>query len=56
MIFGVGNCVCVCAQSCLTLGDPWTVACQTPLPMELQARMLEWVAISYSRAPSRLVA
>ena len=32
-------CVCVCthsvAQSYLTLGDPWTVACQAPLSMGL---------------------
>ena len=31
-------CVCVCAcsdvHSCLTLCDPWTVACQAPLSME----------------------
>ena len=23
--------MCMCAQSCLTLGNPWTVAIQTPL-------------------------
>ena len=29
---------------------PWTVACQTPLYMGiLQARILEWVAIPFSR-------
>ena len=29
---------------------PWTIACQAPLPMGiLQARILEWVAISSSR-------
>ena len=59
MIFGVGNCVCVCvcAQSWLTLGDP--MDCNLPdysAHGTFQARMLEWVAISYSRAPSRLVA
>ena len=33
---------------------PWTVACQTPLCMGiLQARILEWVAISYSRGSFR---
>ena len=32
------------SQSCLTLCDPKTVACQSPLSMGLQARMLEWVA------------
>ena len=34
---------------------PWTVACQAPLSMGiLQARILEWVAISFSRRSSRL--
>ena len=29
---------------------PWTVACQAPLSMGfLQARILEWVAISFSK-------
>ena len=33
---------------------PWTVAHHTPLSMEfLQARILEWVAISPSRASSQ---
>ena len=33
-------------QSCTTLCDPNTVACQAPLSMEiLQARVLEWVAM-----------
>ena len=36
-------------QSCLTLCDPMTVACQAPLSMEiLQATILEWVAIPFS--------
>ena len=31
-------------QSCLTLQNPWTVACQAPLSVGiLQARILEWV-------------
>ena len=30
--------VCVCAQSCLTPCDPWTVACQAPLPMEISSQ------------------
>ena len=35
---GVCMCVCVCTrakslQSCPTLCDPWTVACQAPLSM-----------------------
>ena len=30
--------------------NPWTVACQAPLSMGfLQARILEWVAISFSK-------
>ena len=32
---------------------PWTVACQAPLPMEFQVRILEWVASSFSRGSSR---
>ena len=37
------------AKLCLTLATPWTVACQAPLSMGiLQARILEWVAISFS--------
>ena len=36
--------------SCSTLTTPWTVAFQTLLSMGiLQARILEWVAISFSR-------
>ena len=41
------------AKSCLTLMTPWTVARQAPLSMGiLQARILEWVAISFSRGSS----
>ena len=36
-------------QSCLTLCNPWTVACQA----FLQARILEWVAIPFSRGSSK---
>ena len=39
-------------QSCLTLSDPWTVACQATLSGILQARILECVAISSSRGSS----
>ena len=49
--------ICVCiyevAQSCLTLCDP--VDCSLPgypVPGILQARILEWVAISFSRGSS----
>ena len=51
-------CVCVCArtlvtQSCTFFVTPWTVAYQAPLSMgTLQARILEWVAISFSRGSS----
>ena len=45
-------CAHVCAQllqSCTT-GTPWTAARQAPLSVGiLQARVLEWVAISSSR-------
>ena len=50
-------CVCVCvfvAQSCPTLCDP--TDCSPPgssVPGIFQARMLEWVAISFSRGFSR---
>ena len=38
------------AKSCSTLVTSWTVACQAPLSVGiLQARILEWVAISFSR-------
>ena len=38
------------AQWCLTLCNPWTLACQAPLFMGFfQARTSEWVAISSSR-------
>ena len=44
-------CVCVQSlQSCLTLCDPVDCSRQAPLSMGiLQARMLQWVAISFSR-------
>ena len=49
--------VCVHAQSlgCVQLfATLWTVACQTPLSMKnFQARILEWIAISYSRGSSQ---
>ena len=33
---------------------PWTVACQAPLSMDiLQVRILEWVAISFSKGSSQ---
>ena len=42
--------VLICVRLSVT---PWTVAHQAPLSMEfLQARILEWVAISFSRGSS----
>ena len=36
-----------------SLSDPWTVARQAPLSIEiLQARILEWVAMPFSRGSS----
>ena len=55
-------CVCVCEKwsekkmlSCVWLfATPWTVAYEAPLSMGIfQARILEWVAISFSRRSSR---
>ena len=38
----------------LPIATPWTIAYQAPLSMEFfQARVLEWVAISFSRGSSR---
>ena len=47
-------CVCVCAQSCPNLCDP--MDCSLPVSLVhgiLQARILEWVAISFSRGSSQ---
>ena len=41
--------LCVCAQSCLTLCDPMDFSVHGIF----QARILEWVSISYSRGSSR---
>ena len=43
------------AQSCPTLCDPWTVAYQSGSSIHgiFQARVLEWIAISFSRGSSR---
>ena len=43
-----------CIKSCLTLATPWTVAFQgSSVCGILQARILEWVAISFSRGSSQ---
>ena len=41
--------VVLIAQSCLTLAAPWAIAHHTPLHGILQARILKWVAIPFSR-------
>ena len=47
-------CVCVCVCSVLSDSTPWTVAHQAPLSMRVsQARILDWVAISFSRGSSQ---
>ena len=54
IFFRVCVCVCVCAQSCLTLCN--LKDCSPPgssVHGILQARTLEWVAISSSRGSSR---
>ena len=43
---------CLVAKSCPTLCDPVTVAHQVPLSMISQARILEYVALSFSRGCS----
>jgi len=51
MLDGSGGLV---AKSCPTLATTWTVACHIPLSMGiLQGRLLEWVAISFSRGSSQ---
>ena len=53
-IFKIGVGGGLVAKSCLTLVTPWTVACQALLSMKiLQARILEWVAIFFSRESSQ---
>ena len=44
--------VVLVAKSCLTLVTPWTVAHQISVGGISQARILEWVAISFSRGSS----
>ena len=41
------------AESCPTLATPWTVARQAPLSSIFQARILEWVAVFFSRGSSQ---
>ena len=47
--------MCLVAQLCLTLCDPMDCGLPVPLSMGmLQARKMEWVAISFSRGTSQL--
>ena len=51
---GVHVCVCLVAQCCLTLYDPINYSLpDSSVPGILQARILEWVAISFSRGSSQ---
>ena len=46
-------CVLSCSVVSKFFVTPWTVAYQAPLSMGiLQARILEWVAVSFSRGSS----
>ena len=50
----LNKCVCLVAQLCLTLCDPWDYSPPGSSVHEiLQARILEWVAISPPEDPSR---
>ena len=47
------GCVCSVAEFCPTLCDPMDCSSSgSPVHRVSQARMLEWVAVSYSRGPS----
>ena len=55
LILGSGGGGGLIAKSCLTLATPWTVDCSLPdssVHGISQARILEWVAISFSRGSS----
>ena len=52
-VFNLGNTVCMCAQSCLTLLDPMDSTLGSFVHGIFQVRILECVAISYSRECSQ---
>ena len=53
-LYTVYLCVCVCChQSCLTLCDPLDCSPPRTVHETLQARILEWVAICFSRGSSQ---
>ena len=45
-------CCCLVARSCHSFVTPWTVARQSFVRGISEARILEWIAISYSRGSS----
>ena len=51
------GCVCVCVCVCVSHWvvfdslDPWSVACMLLVHGILKARLLQWVAITFSRGP-----
>ena len=52
--YSMFHCMCSALSHVWLFATPWTVALQAPLSMQiLQARILEWVAISFSRGSSR---
>ena len=55
IFLGVCVCVCVCDQSCATLCDPMDCSpLGSSIHGNLQARILEWVAIPFSRDQTRI--
>ena len=44
---------CLSLSRVRLFATPWTVACQAPLSLIFQARVLEWVAILFSRESSQ---
>ena len=52
-VFNLGNTVCMCAQSCLTLLDPMDSPPGSSVHGISQVGILEWVAIFCSRESSQ---
>ena len=48
-MFETSMCACVCSQSCLTLLRPYGSPSGFSIHGNFPARILEWVAISFSR-------
>ena len=52
-VFGsVGGGGGLVSKSCLTLVTLWTIACQASVHGIFQARILEWIVISFSKGSS----